>query len=87
MVAANLAEQLIKVRRMDDALKLVNEQISLSPRESRDWSIRAVIWYQRGDWTAARSDVDTALRLDPTNEQGQKLLVLLKQPTTVAPAR
>ncbi len=87
MVAANMAEQLIKVRRIDDALKLVNEQISLSPRESRDWSIRAVIWYQRGDWTAARSDVDTALRLDPTNEQGQKLLVLLKQPATVAPAR
>jgi len=76
-VAANLAEQLIKVRMTDDALRLLNNQISASPGYSRNWSIRAAVWALRGDWSSARADVETALRLDPSNKQAQDLLRLV----------
>ena len=76
-VAANLAEQLIKMRKIDEALKLLDLQIAASPAYSRNWSIRAAVWALRGDWSSARADVQTALRLDPSNKQAQNLLVLV----------
>ncbi|HWY09291.1 MAG TPA: tetratricopeptide repeat protein [Candidatus Acidoferrales bacterium] len=78
-VASNLAEQLIKLRRTDDALRLVNDQISKSPEDSRTRSIRAVIWYQRGEQASARADAEAALRLDPSNMQAQSLLGVLNK--------
>jgi tetratricopeptide (TPR) repeat protein len=78
-VAVNLAGQLIKLGKTDDALKLLNDEIATSPEYSRAWANRAVIWYQRGDMAAARSDVQTALRLDPTNAQAQALLGVLNK--------
>jgi len=86
-VASNLAEQLIKLRRTDDALRLVNDQISKSPEDSRTRSIRAVIWYQRGEQASARADAEAALRLDPSNMQAQSLLGVLNKsgPRTLQP--
>ena len=64
-VAVNLAGQLIKLGKNDDALKLLNEEIATSPGSSRAWSNRAAIWYQRGEVASARADAEAALRLDP----------------------
>ena len=87
MRASNLAEQLIKLRKTDDALRLLNDQISKSPEDSRTWSIRAVIWYQRGEQASARADAEAALRLDPSNIQAQNLLGMLNKsgPRTLQP--
>ncbi len=80
-VAANLAEQLIKLGKTEDALKLLNGQIAASPEYSRNWSIRAVIWYQRGEWESVRADTNEALRLDPSNSQALLLFALLNKAT------
>jgi len=72
-VAANLAEELVKLRKFDEALRLLNSQIAASPGYSRNWSIRAAVWVLRGDWSSARADLKTALRLDPSNKQAQDL--------------
>ena len=47
--AVNLAAQLMKLGKNDDALKLLNEEIANSPGYSRAWSNRAVIHFQRGE--------------------------------------
>lgn len=83
--ASNLAEQLIKLRKTDDALRLLNNQISKSPEDSRTRSIRAIIWYQRGLWSYARTDAEAALRLDPSNMQAQNLLGILNKSAPLTP--
>jgi protein O-mannosyl-transferase len=84
-VASNLAEQLIKIGKSDEALRLLDRQLSTSPEDSRTWSIRAVIWYQRGDWTSARADARTALRFDPSNTQAHDLIERLDKSNSPAP--
>src|SRR5208283_1933596 len=69
--AVNLAAQLLKLGKSDDALKVLNEDIANSPGYSRAWSNRAVIHFQRGELASAREDAQTALRLDPANTQAQ----------------
>jgi Tfp pilus assembly protein PilF len=73
----NLAAQEMKVGRQEDALKLLNQEISESPGYSLAWSNRAAIRLQRGEIEWARSDAQTALRLDPANQQAEKVLALL----------
>jgi tetratricopeptide (TPR) repeat protein len=70
----NLAAQEMKVGQQEDALKLLNQEIAESPGYSRAWSNRAVIRLQRGEIEWARSDAQTAVSLDPTNEQAEKVL-------------
>jgi Tfp pilus assembly protein PilF len=86
-VAVNLAGQLMKLGKNDEALKLLNDEIASSPNYSRAWANRAVLLYQRGDLASARSDAQTALRLDPSNALAQNLLVAVgnSSPTTNQP--
>ena len=83
--AVNLAAQLMKLGDNDAALKLLNEEIANSPGYSRAWSNRAVIRYGRGEFTSAREDAQSALRLDANNAQAQNLLNLLRAPAPFAP--
>jgi tetratricopeptide (TPR) repeat protein len=69
-----LAAMLVKVGRDGDALPLLDAAIGESPGNARAWSNRAVIRYRRGETNSARSDAETALRLDPYNGQARDLL-------------
>jgi protein O-mannosyl-transferase len=79
-MAVNLAEEMIRLGQDDDALKMLDETIAKSPGVSRAWSNRAAIRYQRGEIASARSDAETALRLDPSNGQAHALLNQLNAP-------
>jgi protein O-mannosyl-transferase len=79
-IAMTLATQFVKLGLNDDALKLMNEVIEVSPGYSPAWTNRAAIRYGRGETALARADATTALRLDPTNVQAQHLLELLSAP-------
>jgi Tfp pilus assembly protein PilF len=81
----NLAAQEMKIGQQEDALKLLDQEISESPGYSRAWSNRAVIRLQRGEIEWARSDAQTALRLDPANEQAEKVLASLNVPNLLSP--
>jgi protein O-mannosyl-transferase len=78
----NLAAQLMKLNQNDEALKLLDKDIADSPQYARAWSNRAVLYYERGETQAARTDAETALRLDPENGQARNLLRLLGQGVT-----
>lgn len=81
--SANLAAELIKVNKDDEALEVVNQLLRQWPDYWRAWYYRAVIEYRRGETAAARSDVETCLRLEPTDQQAQSLssaLTTLKPP-------
>jgi tetratricopeptide (TPR) repeat protein len=80
----NLAAQEVKVGQQEDALKLLNQEISESPGYSLAWSNRAAIRLQRGEIEWARSDAQTALRLDPANDQAGKVLALLSLPNPLS---
>jgi protein O-mannosyl-transferase len=80
VMAVNLAAQLIKLGRNEDALNILDETIEEAPQISRAWSNRAVIRYRQGEVAPARSDAETALRLDPSNNQAQALLNDLNAP-------
>ncbi len=73
----NLAAALRNDGEFDDALAFLNLAIANCPKFSLAWSNRAVVHYQRGDMAAALEDAKSALRLDPTNTQAQRLLNLL----------
>ncbi|HMD43877.1 MAG TPA: tetratricopeptide repeat protein [Candidatus Acidoferrum sp.] len=76
-VAVNLAGQLMKLGKNEEALKLLNDEIANSPGYSRAWADRAAIWYQRGELASARADAQAALRLDPSNLLAQNVLFAL----------
>ena len=78
-IAVNLATLYIQTNHMDGALDLLNREIAESPEYGRAWAGRAVIHYKRGETAAARADVQTALRLDPTNRVAQNLMQLITQ--------
>ncbi len=83
--AVNLASVLMKLGQNEEAMKLLNDQIATSPNYSRAWSNRAVIYYQRGEQSSARSDAERALQLDPANGQAQNLLNVLNAPVSTSP--
>jgi len=72
--AANLAALLIEMGKLDDAMKLLDGRIAESPNYSRLWSNRAALRVALGQFAAGREDAQTALRLDPHNEQARKVL-------------
>jgi len=76
-IAVNLAVIYAQTNHMDGALDLLNREIAESPEYGPAWANRAVLHYQRGETVAARADVKTALRLDPTNRRVQDLMQLL----------
>ncbi|HUC53985.1 MAG TPA: hypothetical protein VMR90_08050 [Candidatus Cybelea sp.] len=82
--SVNLAAHLIKIGQNDDALKLLDRDIELSPGYSRAWSNRAALRYRRGELSQASADAENALRLDPTNSQARDVLAVLKRPVPFA---
>jgi len=87
LMKVNLARHLMTLGQMEDALKLLNEAIADSPGYAPAWSSRAVIRYQRGEIPSARSDAETALRLDPSNSQALALLDNLNAPAGATSTR
>jgi protein O-mannosyl-transferase len=85
LMAWNLATVLTKVGHEDDALRVLDQEIIESRGSTRVWFSRAVIRYRRGDLQSARTDVQAALQLDPSNAQAQNLLMELNK-IAVAPA-
>ena len=73
-MAVNLAVQLMQLGQNTEALNLLNQVIQQKPDLSPAWSNRAAIHYHRDELASARSDAETALSLDPTNQQAQSLL-------------
>ncbi len=84
-IAINLAAVMMKLGESADALKLLDAEIAKAPAYSRAWSNRAVIRYQRGELAMAHSDAETAVRLDPSNEQAENLLGLLSNRMRATP--
>jgi protein O-mannosyl-transferase len=76
-IAVNLAALYIQTNHIDGALDLLNREIAESPEYGPAWANRAVLHYKRGEIAAARGDVETALRLDPTNPQIRSLAQLI----------
>lgn len=81
-IQVTVAAQLMKLKQNDDALKILNDVIARSPDNARALSNRAVNEFQRGDSQTARSDAETALRVDPGNTQAQNVLALLSGHST-----
>jgi tetratricopeptide (TPR) repeat protein len=81
--AVNLAAVLMKAGENDDALKILDQVTRDSPDYGPAWSNRAVIHYQRGQIAAARSDAETALRLDSSNTQARNVLSALNAPVAL----
>jgi protein O-mannosyl-transferase len=82
-VAVNLAAQFMKMGDNDKALKILNDQIAANTNDSRAFSNRAVIRYQRAEYPSALADAQAALKLDPTNVQAQRVAALLTTKWTV----
>ena len=83
--AVNLASQLMKLGRNEEALNLLDQIILEQPDLSPAWSDRAFIRYQRGELPSAHSDAETALRLDSANLQARRLLSAMERPVASAP--
>jgi len=89
-VRVNLAEQLMKVRRYNDALHFLDQVIEESadaPFVSQARADRAALRFENGDTEAARSDVQLALRLDPSNTRAQNLMNAMSPPPTPLPPK
>ena len=84
-IELNLAGLLMKLGENDQALKILDGLIEQWPGFSPARSDRAIIRYQRGDVAGARSDAETALRVDPSNTQALNLLNKLNAPIALAP--
>jgi tetratricopeptide (TPR) repeat protein len=76
-MAVNFAGLLMQTGHTDAALDLLNREIAESPRYARAWANRAVIHYQKGEAWLARTDAETALRLEPGNMQALSVLRML----------
>jgi protein O-mannosyl-transferase len=83
--SVNLAGVLMKLQENEEAMKILSEVIAESPNDSQAWSNRAVIRFGLGQMDLARSDAETALRLDPENLQAVNLLSLLYRRVTATP--
>ena len=83
--AVNLAALLTKLGEYENALKILDTAIGVSPEYQVAWLNRAVVHYHRGEMSLAREDAQQALRLDPGNSQAKKLLELLSAPAPIAP--
>jgi Tfp pilus assembly protein PilF len=76
-IAVNLSALYIQTNHMDGALNILNREIAESPGYGPAWANRAILHYKRGETAAARSDVETAVRLDPANPRFRGLLQLI----------
>jgi protein O-mannosyl-transferase len=79
-IAVNLAVLYMQTGHLEGALQLLDREIAEAPGYARAWAVRGLVHHQRGETSAARSDAETALRLDPTNSDARSLLQLLGKP-------
>jgi protein O-mannosyl-transferase len=79
-MAVNLAILYIRTDHLEGALQLLDREVAEAPRYARAWAVRGLVHYKRGETSAARSDAEMALRLDPTNPDGRSVLQLLDKP-------
>ena len=70
----NLATHLYKAGQSAEALRILNEEIEERPGYALAWSHRALIREKDGESRAARTDAETALRLDPGSPEAQAVL-------------
>ncbi|HEY1481518.1 MAG TPA: tetratricopeptide repeat protein [Candidatus Acidoferrum sp.] len=84
-MVTNLTAELIKIGEKDEALQLLDHEIAKSPINSSLRSNRAVVHYLRGETDAARADAQTALQMDPANQQAAGLLNQLSTPGLAIP--
>jgi protein O-mannosyl-transferase len=86
VMEVNLALHLGRLGQYDEALKLLDEVTVDAPGYPLAWMGRALIRYRRGEVGLARSDAETALRLDPSNSEAQALLKIVNAPAGAPPA-
>ena len=73
--AVNLAAHLIKMGHQDqEALRILDDAAAEAPNNPRIWSNRAVVHLRQGEIPQAKADAETALRLDPLNNQAKNVL-------------
>jgi protein O-mannosyl-transferase len=77
VIVVNLAAVYAETDHMNEALELLNREIVESPEYGPAWANRAAIHYNRGETAAARTDIETAVRLDPANRQVRNLMQLI----------
>ena len=73
-MAVNYAALLMQVGRPADALTVLDREIAEAPTYARAWSNRAALRYEQRQYAYAKSDAETALRLDPKNAQAAGVL-------------
>ena len=80
-MAVNLAVLYMRTDHLEGALQLLDREVAEAPAYARAWVVRGLVHYKRGETSAARSDAETALRLDSTNSDARNLLQLLGKPS------
>jgi protein O-mannosyl-transferase len=73
-MAVTYAAILMKTNHSDAAMEELNEEIAESPGYGPAWVTRAELHCTLGELATARSDAETALRLNPADPQAQELL-------------
>jgi tetratricopeptide (TPR) repeat protein len=86
-MAVNLAAQLLQMSQLDEAATILDHEVSVAPGYARAWSNRAALNFKRGELQAARSDAESALRLDPNNSQAQNVLDLTSRTNSATQQR
>jgi Tfp pilus assembly protein PilF len=69
---------------LDLALADADKACEADPRNPENFVARAITYMTKGDRARAGRDVDTVLKLDPTNKQGAFLRQQLSTPDAVA---
>jgi Tfp pilus assembly protein PilF len=75
-MAVNLGAQLLQMNQLSEAATILDHEVEVAPGYARAWSNRAALHYKRREFEAARSDAESALRLDRNNSQAQNVLDL-----------
>ncbi len=83
-MVVTFAAILMKTNHADGALEYLNREISEAPTFAPAWSTRAALHFRSGEMAAARTDAESALRIDPSDPQAQDILRRLDaaQPST-----
>jgi len=84
-MVVTFAAILMKTNHADGALEYLNREIGEAPAYGLAWSTRAELHYQQGERAAARTDAETALRLNLADTQAADVLRRLEGSAPSAP--